>query len=415
MKSPNLADKIKRRLPAPALRFIEQASRTAHSREERVYLVGGAVRDLLLGKPVLDIDLVVEGDAIALATELSKNYKVSLTIHKPFLTANLKSKELNVDVATARSESYARPGALPTARRASLQDDLKRRDFSINAVAVSLNKDDFGALIDIYGGLSDLKAKLVRVLHDKSFTDDATRIWRAMRYEQRLGFEIESETLRLLKRDLDRLETISGERIRYELECVLSEAYPEKALIRAAGLGILKRLHPKLALPRLLAKWFANARRIGFPPDTLKAVYLALLTYNPNAAAIEQFADYLKLDKKTTQVLKDTRELKRKSEALDDEPLQPSAIYLVLHEHSEEAILANLISAKSGKVRHNMQLYLDELRYVKTSLDGDDLVAIGLRKGPLIKMALDVLLDARLDGDVNTRRDEEQLVRNFFL
>lgn len=401
-----------RRMPAGALGTLEKVEKAACQRGWRIYLAGGAVRDLLLRRPVLDIDLVVEGDAVQLAVETAKTLKAGrLTIHPPFLTASIRAPGLNMDFATARTESYTCPGALPSVRPAKLDDDLRRRDFSINAMAVSLNSADFGTLIDYCGGQADLKAGLIRVLHEESFRDDATRIWRAVRYEQRLGFAIERQTLTWLRHDLDKLQTVSGERIRHELECVFAEPYPEKVFRRATGLGIPKKLHPRLTMPRDLARWYARVRRVSTDKKTRGALYLALLTYNTSAAAAKQVCASLGLDKKATRIIDATHSLKSRLDALDDHPLQPSAIYQILNGYAEEAILANLTTARSGMVRRNIRFYLDELRYVKTELAGGDLLAIGMKKGPQIKAALEYLLAARLDGEVRTRRDEEKWLK----
>ena len=199
------------------------AGELAQKRGQKLYLVGGVVRDLLLGRENFDLDLVVEGDAIALAQELAEARQCKLVTHQRFGTAKLTWDGGSADLATARSETYAKACALPTVNPSTIRDDLLRRDFTINAMAVALTPDLYGQLLDLYGGLSDLEGKLVRVLHGKSFIDDATRIWRAIRYEQRLSFHLESETLELVKRDAGYLKKVSGDRIRHELELILKE------------------------------------------------------------------------------------------------------------------------------------------------------------------------------------------------
>ena len=183
------------------------------------------------GKPIFDLDLVVEGDAIGLAKEFAEKVGGKLTVHTMFNTAKIALDKWTIDIAMARTETYAKPGALPVVKPGTLKTDLFRRDFTVNAMAICLSPDNYGELIDLYGGLNDLKNKIIRVLHEKSFIDDATRIWRAIRYEQRLGFQIEPETLKLLKRDVPMLKTVGGYRLRHELELVLKEKEPEKALV----------------------------------------------------------------------------------------------------------------------------------------------------------------------------------------
>ena len=413
MEDINLAHEIEQCLPAGALAVLEKAGGLVPRRGERLYLVGGAVRDLLLEKPVLDIDLVLEGDATTLATELAQGEDVKITPHKPFLTANLQWPDISLDLTTARRESYDRPGVLPSVQPGNLKDDLSRRDFSINAMAVSLNPGAYGRLIDFYGGLDDLHNKLVRTLHEKSFTDDATRIWRAARYEQRLDLHIEAGTLSLLRRDLPMLKTITGDRIWYELECVFGEELPEKVFARAGELGVLAYLDPALRVDGWLASWFDEARRLSLPQRPPIGLYLALLTFNLDETETERFIDCLKLDKLLSRTLRDSRKIKALHEELSEESMQPSAIYLHLHGYAEDAIKANLIAGQSTEARRNIGLYLDELRYVNTSLHGDDLIALGIKPGPSIKMLLDLLLDARLDGEVASREDEIRLLKQF--
>jgi len=415
MENINLARKLEERLPSDALDFIKRAAKLAGERGKKLYLAGGLVRDLLMDKPGLDIDLVLEGDATLLASEMAQGKDVKVTLHKPFLTANLRWREFSIDLTTARRESYAHPGALPAVQPGSLKDDLLRRDFSVNAMAVSLSPADYGQLIDLYGGLADINHRLIRILHEKSFIDDATRIWRAIRYEQRLDFNIEAGTLALLHRGLPMLKTISGDRIWYEMECVFGEELPEKFFARAGELGVLTYLHPELRVDGWLTAWFDQARRLSLPGKPPLGLYLALLAYNLNSTTLKQLINYLKLSKVLSQTLRDSRGVKAHLEALSEEVLQPSAIHCMLQGHSEQAITANLIASNSVETRRNIQLYLDKLRYVKTALDGNDLIALGIPQGPLIKAALDMLLDARLDGEVESREDEERWVRQFKL
>jgi tRNA nucleotidyltransferase (CCA-adding enzyme) len=412
MENINLAQKIKEHLPAVTSGIIQKAVKLARARGERLYLVGGAVRDLLLEKPALDIDLVLEGDTIALANELGQGENVKVTLHQPFLTANLQWPGLSLDLTTARRESYARPGVLPSVQPGSLKDDLLRRDFSINAMAVSLNSEDYGRLIDYYGGLDDLRNKLIRILHEKSFADDATRIWRAARYKQRLDFHIETGTRNLLERDLPMLKTISGDRLLYEIECVFGEELPEKVFARAGDLGALAYLNPELRVDREWPAWFDEARRLSLPQKPPAGLYMALLTFKLDSAAIEQLIEYLKIDRAIGKTLRESQKIKALHEELSEEKMRPSAIYLRLHGYAEEAVTANLIASGSSRARRNIGLYLNELCYVKTSLNGDDLLALGITPGPSIKALLGRLLNARLDGEVSSREDEVRLLNH---
>lgn len=223
----------------------------------RAFLVGGTVRDLLLGQVSLDVDITIEGDAVALAGRVAEKTGARLAKTTEFGTATLAlsrgspqtdhHRNFRLDLATARAETYARPGALPKVRASTIEDDLLRRDFPINAIALQLTGDARGKLLDPTGGCADLRAGLVRVLHDESFQDDATRLLRAARYETRFGFHIEERTLDLVARDVQFLDRISGTRIRQELQRTFAEVAPERPLARMDELGVLRAIHPALA------------------------------------------------------------------------------------------------------------------------------------------------------------------------
>ena len=222
-----------------------------------------------------------------------------------FNTAKVTLDNVTVDIAMARTETYAQPGALPTVTPGTLKTDLFRRDFTVNAMAVCLSPDRYGELIDLYRGQKDLNGKIIRILHDNSFIDDATRIWRAVRYEQRLGFQIEPATLKLLKRDVPMLKTVGGFRLRHELELVLKEKEPEKALVRADRLGIFKELHPSLKADEWLISKFQSARDAGRVTPEL---YLGLLTYRLSETELAQIIKYLRFSKEQVQAIKEVKE-----------------------------------------------------------------------------------------------------------
>ena len=407
----NLASKIEKQLPIELVEFMESAGLIAAKEGWSLYLVGGVVRDMLLGRSNFDLDMVVEGDAIALGKLLAKITGGKITTHPRFGTAKLTWDTWTIDIITARSETYARPGALPTAKPGILAHDLFRRDFTINAMAVELISGRWGQLIDLYGGQQDLKQKQIRILHKGSFTDDATRIWRAIRYEQRLDFNIEASTLRLLKRDIPQLDTISGDRIRHELELVLKESAPEKVLSRADKLRVLGNIHPNLQYNDWLTEKFQAARQLSEPQLPSATLYLALLTYSLTDSEIADLIAYLHLPKPLGETLCDTISLKTELKLLSKPKLRPSRVYELLDGYPVTAITANSLATDSAVVRHNIQLFLTKLRYVKTAVTGEDLKKRGVPAGPRIKAILQKLLEARLDGKVTSRKSEEELVR----
>jgi tRNA nucleotidyltransferase (CCA-adding enzyme) len=408
----NLAKEMDSRLPEELSAFLRRAGQIAAASGENLYLVGGVVRDLLLGKANTDIDLVVEGDAAALAARLLPDKEVKITYYKRFNTAKIAWRNWSIDIAAARREHYSNPGALPSVSPSLLGDDLWRRDFCINSMAASLNPADYGELTDPCGGEQDLKNGFIRVLHPLSFSDDATRIWRAIRYEQRLGFHLEEHTFRLLQQDIPMLATISGERIRYEIECILAEDEPEKVFRRATELGVLQALHPKLKGDGWLKDSFTAARNYCAPDKPPAGLYMALLTYRLTAVEKEVLSSRLRLTKALAKALKDTTEIKGNLKALTDNK-PPSAIYEKLHGRSQPAIIANMLTALPLAARTAIRLYMDKLRYVRNSLNGDDLAAMGMSPGPHIKEMLGLLLEARLDGRAKNRQDEEWLVEKW--
>jgi len=409
----NLATKIKKQLPAELVNFMQSAGGVAASQGQNLYLVGGVVRDLLLGRTNLDLDLVVEGNAIELAKRLAELKQGKITTYPQFNTARLKWGKWSVDLATARSETYSKPGALPTVKPSSINSDLYRRDFTINALAIYLSPSRYGELIDLYGGRNDLEHKLIRILHQKSFIDDATRIWRGLRYEQRLGFQLEKSTLELLKRNIPMLDTISGDRIRYELECILQEEYPEKVLRRAEELGVLAKLHPSLKGDGWLAEKFEQARQLSSPNPPPVELYLALLAYPLTVEENESLISYLRLPKLLAQTIQDSIDLKSKLKTLTYPELRRSNVYRLLHGYSQSAIVANSLATSSAIARQHMETFLRSLRYIKPALTGDDLIKMGVSSGPQIKEILHMLHEARLDGKVTTKQGEEELVKGW--
>jgi len=409
----NLVSRIEKQLPVELVHFMQVAGEVAYSQGQSLYLVGGVVRDLLLGRTNLDLDLVVEGNAINLAHRLTQVYPGKITTHPHFNTAKLQWDKWSVDLATARSETYVKPGALPSVKSGSLRSDLSRRDFTINTMAIHLDPSHYGELIDLYEGIYDLEHKLIRILHAKSFIDDATRIWRGLRYEQRLNFHLEESTLKLLKRDIPMLDTISGDRIRHELELILKEEFPEKVLCRAQELSVLKWLHPSLKGNGWLVGKFEQARQLSSPNLPPVGLYLALLAYRLTEEEAEQLANKLRLPKLLAQTLRDTGSIKAKLNSLADPELPPSSIYRLLHGYSLTAINANSLASDSPIVRQHIHLFLNKLRYVKPTLTGTDLKRMGIPPGPRIKEMLTLLHEARLDGKVKSKQEEEKVVRGW--
>ncbi len=402
---------MERDFPRDFLAFLRLAGEIAQAQEQSLYLVGGAVRDLLLGRPNLDFDLVMEGDAPRLARQLAKASGEKVITHPRFGTAKFSRGELSIDLVTARSESYPSAGALPEVKPGIIRDDLARRDFSINAMAVNLDPPSFGQLFDPHEGRSDLKQKLIRILHPRSFIDDATRILRALRYEQRLGFKLEENTEKLLRQHKSMLNTISGDRIRHEVELILEEEKPERILHRAEELGVLQELHPSLKGNGWLAERFRHVHQLAILPSS--PIYLSLLLYHLTEEELESVIARLNIVGGLARMLRQMVRLKADLPALAVADLSRSGVYRLLRQYTPEAITTCALACDLPAIRSRLDLYLTDLRYVKLSLDGEDLKEMGVAPGPRLGRMLKALLEAKMDSRVSTREEEEALVRHW--
>ena len=409
----SLSSQIAEGFPPELVALLRAVGELAAREGQAIYLVGGAVRDLLLGRPTLDLDLVAEGDAVALARALAREGGGQVVAHPRFGTAKLKRGALAIDLATARSETYARPGVLPTVQPGTIASDLFRRDFTINAMACYLEAACFGEVLDPFGGQADLEEGLVRILHERSFVDDATRILRALRYEQRLGFRLETGTEALLRRDLPMLDTISGDRLRHELEHILKEECPERILRRAGDLGVLQCLNPSLEGDGWLARCFPRARELG--RRNLGALYLCLLCYRLAPGELEGVIARLNIAGETARALRDTVGLKERLTALARPRLAPSRVYRLLEAFSPEAVRAAALCAEEPAAVERLRLYLDKLRSIKPVLNGEALKRLGVAPGPEMGRILRRLHQARLDATVETVEQEEALVRRWLV
>lgn len=404
----NLAPQLEQCLPTEVYRLVVAAGQIGQEQKRPVCIVGGVVRDMLLGRTSFDLDLMVEGNAVKLAELLAQREGGAVTAHSRFGTAKVRCRDVTFDLAMARAETYSYPGALPTVCQGTIDEDLRRRDFTINAMAIRLDGDRFGELVDPCGGQSDLEKHLVRVIHGNSFIDDATRILRGIRYEQRLGFKLELTTEALLRRDLEMLGTISNDRIRHEIELILREEFPENVLRRADGLGVLGKIHPLLKGNGWLQERFQRARNVVQPPPL--TVYLSLWIYHLSSGECGDFASYFKFPQTVVQAIQDTTRLRENLAVLAQPGLSPSTVYEFLKGYSSSSILACAVACDTTCVSDYLHLYLDKLCHVRTSLNGRMLQQMGIPPGERLGEVLRALHRAKLDGQVMTRSDEEELV-----
>jgi tRNA nucleotidyltransferase (CCA-adding enzyme) len=395
-----------------------------------VYVVGGFVRDLLLGIENYDIDVTVEGDGILFAETFAGRFGCRVKSHRKFGTAVIIFNEgFKVDVASTRLEYYESPGALPTVERSSLKMDLYRRDFTINTLAIRLNIAEFGMLIDHYGGQGDIQDCVIRVLHNLSFVEDPTRVFRAVRFEQRLGFHISSHTENLIKNavKMNFLEKLGGKRLLSELIQILREKDPLPAVERMSSLGLLRFIHKELRLTGETRRVLAEAGNIVSWFDLLFlerqyekwAVYLLALC---DSLSSEQFGEScvrLSVNERYRAKLFDSRrqavhllDVMQKS-AAKKAPVMRSDIYHWLKDLPVELLLYMMAHTTGAEVKKQISLYFTQLQNVRCLITGDDLKALGTPAGPMFKEILDAVLRARLNGGVSSVEDELRLAREL--
>ncbi len=371
-----------------------------------VYAVGGVVRDLLLDRPIGDVDLVIETDAIAVVTAALPDTKIAA--HQRFRTATVTTGGASIDVVTARSETYTRPGALPTVRPGTIIDDLQRRDFSINAMALRLDGDPQS--VDPAGGVADIDRGLIRVLHARSFVDDPTRVYRALRYGARLGFDIEPETSRLLREGLAYVGSVSGARLRREVERILLEPSAGACLERADEVGALAALHPALGWDGDQGEAYGHTDAPVVPRVPLG---FALLASGATPAQTEAICERLRLKRDEQAAVRAIPALRALNATLCRPNAKPSGVAVLLEKYPPAAVAAYAATADDAIARQLALRYLEEWRHVKPLLRGHDLLALGVPAGPQIERGLQLIRAARLDGWADDEGDERALALRF--
>ena len=413
-KTGNLLPTIEISLPGNTFSLLQAVANTASEIGTPLYLVGGSVRDMLMRVSVKDMDLVVEGDATLLASEVSQKFSAAVLSHRRFGTATIKLEGQRFDLATARQESYARDGALPTVSPSTIHADLRRRDFTVNAMAVALSGPEMGCLLDPWCGESDLRMGVIRVLHPRSFVDDATRILRAIRYEQRLGFRLHEETHDLMATAIQgrMLSTVGGDRVRRELELMFGEREPQLSLQRCGQLNILRAIYPPLENGPSVQK-LAGHKYAGAP-----LAYLAALAYPLTSEDAEGFIRSLRMPSRWARVVRDTVAIKQKwgdghrmRPLIGDSGLPLGDMCDFLDGLTTTSVQTNAALSNHAELRDVLDLYLTKLRHMKPLLNGSDLIDLGVCEGPMVGTVLRELRIARLEGRTQTRDDESRLAQ----
>lgn len=378
--------------------------RLASEKNVPVFLVGGQVRDAVLEISVRDLDFVLVGDAPALAADIADRLGGQFTVHSRFGTATVYIEGYHVDIVTARKESYSFPGSLPETSPSDLDDDLARRDFSINAMALPLSGNN-PKIIDPFGGLKDLSDGLIRVLHSDSFADDPTRMMRAVRYEQRLGFNITVDTLLELGQTISRghISAVSGDRWRQELYRVFWEYESVPILIRLMQLGILQGIHPALTDARAVNKLLGQSE---IPSSHL----ISALVANMNSVDGDSLSQRLNMPSDLTRIVRDTITLGGLKSSISAPDLKISEICRILDALEPGAIEATVRFTSEPLLSERLIRYLREWRQLRGFLTADDLLDMGIPSGPRIGKILRELRSALLDGLVSNMADERTLI-----
>jgi tRNA nucleotidyltransferase (CCA-adding enzyme) len=426
-KKKNISSMLKERLPRKIISIIKDFGTTADSLGYNAYLVGGLVRDMFLKKENLDVDIVIEGDGIRFAQEFAGNHEVRVRSHKKFGTAVLIFPDgFKVDVATARMEYYETPAAPPMVETGSLKMDLLRRDFTVNTLAIRLNKKDYGTLTDYFGGQKDLRERLIRVLHNLSFVEDPTRVFRAIRFEQRFGFTIGKLTMSLIKNavDINCFKDLSGRRLFTELKLILMEGKPERAIERMHELDLLQFISPDIEYTEGLKKiledikavisWF-DLLYLEEPYEAWKIFWYGL-TSSLDAKAVQALAARMQMnDLESRRMIAQRLNLDHIVESLirikgDDN----FGIYTLLSQYDTEVLLFMMAKANNEKIKKIISNYFTRLKGKKLYLKGRDLKDMGFRPGPLYKEIFTRLLEASLNGKVGTREEEIGFVKDKY-
>jgi tRNA nucleotidyltransferase (CCA-adding enzyme) len=391
-----------------------------------VFIVGGVVRDLFLGIENYDIDIVVEGDGIKYARELSRSWKGRIKSHEKFRTAVvILTDGFKIDVATARREFYEYPAALPEVELSSIKKDLYRRDFTINAMAIQLNQKHFGKLIDFFGGQKDLRIGIIRVLYNLSFVEDPARIIRAIRFEQRYNFIIDRATEDFLKKAIDDklLSRLGKKRITEELIIILKEENPLKSLKRMAELGALKYILPEVELDEDTVERFKKVKdnyyfwKLNMSDEKIElwVIYFCCLIRNLKKSQIQRIYKKLIIKQKSLDKINNCySNLDQIIKMISQKnKISPSVIYLKLKGLPNETLFLAIAESDTDIAKERIQNYFKKYKKESLYISGKELKELQVKPGPIYSQILNKLLCAQLDGEVKNKRDEIRFVKNI--
>lgn len=421
----NILTLMEERLPSQIMEILGQIGEVADNAAYQVYLVGGLVRDLLLKVPNFDVDLVVEGDGPEFARLLGEVLSARVRVHQRFKTAVLVMKDgFKIDIASARAEYYEFPAALPKVQRSSIKEDLYRRDFTINTLAIALNPSSFGDLIDFFGGRQDIEDGIIRILYNLSFVEDPTRVIRAVRFEQRYRFKMAEDTLRFARDAIDRrmLGHLSHGRIFNELIIILNEKDPLSALRRMQEIGVWAYIFPEIDLTLLnwhdmrriniLIGWWQERYQITGVQGWLVYLlyFLSTLTREAALLAVSRYP----LSKAAYRSIEESFLAPALSMAYRDNPdILPSEIDIDLKHWTWEGILYLLLCIKEEETWERVVHYLDQRERVTLSINGQTLIDLGIAPGPAFAAIFSELYTMKLNGAIKNDQDELEKVKQW--
>jgi tRNA nucleotidyltransferase (CCA-adding enzyme) len=422
----NVVKFLKERLSKRILNILKSTGEVADEFGYGAYVVGGFVRDLFLYRADEDVDIVIEGDGIAFAKKFAEMEGARIHTYEKFGTAVIIFPDgYKVDVASARLEYYKFPAALPIVEMSSIKLDLFRRDFTINTLAIQLNPDKFGTLIDFFSARKDIKERIIRVLHNLSFVEDPTRVFRAIRFEQRFGFTIGKLTDGLIDNavSMNFFRGLSGRRVLTELKQILEEDNPVPAIIRLNDYDLLKFIHPSIQFDEQLISVLNSVRKAMAWHDLLFldesymkwVVYFLVLIHTCDQQRSEEICSRFELAPRYKKIFCSERFAAEKCvlKMTRDLPVTNSKLYRELSVYRTELILYMMAISKQKMVKKAISLYFTGLRRVMVSLKGKDLQQMGFEPGPIYREILQATLDAKLNGKLKTRKDELEFARDY--
>ncbi len=422
----NVARFMNERIPERLMNILKTSGETASEIGYNAYVAGGFVRDLFLYRANEDIDIVIEGDGIAFAKKYAEKFNARIHAHEKFGTAVIIFPDgFKIDVASARMEYYKFPAALPTVEMSSIKLDLFRRDFTVNTLAIHINHNKFGMLIDFFGAQRDIKRKSIRALHNLSFVEDPTRAFRAIRFEQRFGFTIGKLTSGLINNavKMDFFKRLSGRRVFNELRQILEEENPVPAVKRLYDYNLLKVIHPSIGINEEVISLLNSVKKVLSWHDLLFldelymkwiVYFLALVRHCDDKTSDEICTRFELSPRHKTIICKERFQAEKCLLALERTvSVKDSFLYKQICGFKTELILYMMAVTKQKRIKKSISRYFTKLRYITTSVTGKQLIKMGLKPGPIYREILEAVLYAKLDGKLKTANDELKFARNY--